>query len=378
LAHIDHTLIEVTVISSVTGEALDRLWLTLMIDAYSRVPLAHYLTFDPPSYRSVMMILRECVRRHGRLPDKIIVDRGKDFESVYFETLLAFFGISKFSRPPGQPRFGSIMERGLGAVQSSVFHSLEGNTQNLKLGRSASASHDPAKHAVWTADELDEQLSDWLYKVYPTLRHNGVLEAPQDRMQRSLNETGLRAHRFITYDESFLLMTLPEPDPSTRLVHPQKGIRLHHCSYWSPELGAERVKGTKVELRYDPFDPTYIYAHIRGKWLRCETRNHLLREFTERDIKYAAEELRQLAKLTGREYRLTPERLVSHLQQRHEKQALLRKERKALQARYHGEVPADNVETTPTSPAEDTVTSDDSLIGEDSYPVTTLDEEEYP
>lgn len=372
VAHIDHTLIELVVISSVTGEALDRLWLTLMIDAYSRVVLAHYLTFDPPSYRSLMMVLRECVRRHGRLPDKIVVDRGKEFESIYFETLLAFFGISKFSRPPGQPRFGSIVERGFGSVQTSLFHTLAGNTQNLSLGRSASASHHPERNAVWTADALDAELCDWLYNVYPTLRHHGILEAPLERMQRSLKESGLRKHRFIAYDESFLILTLPAPDSSARRVRPKIGIRLNHFDYLVPEVGVKLPKGRKVEVRYDPFDPSYIYAYVAGKWIQCHSRNHLLREYTERDIKFAADELRQLARLTGREYRLTPERLVLHLQQRHEKQAQLQKERKALQARYARASEADS----PARPAHPAPDIEVEVNGKDCYPITTLSNED--
>lgn len=63
--------------------------MTLLTDAFSRRILAVYLTFDPPSYRSCMMVLRECVRRHARLPQIAVVDGGKEFQSTYFETLLA-------------------------------------------------------------------------------------------------------------------------------------------------------------------------------------------------------------------------------------------------------------------------------------------------
>jgi len=35
-----------------------------------------------------MMIFRECVRRNGRLPQILGLDGGREFDSVYFETLL--------------------------------------------------------------------------------------------------------------------------------------------------------------------------------------------------------------------------------------------------------------------------------------------------
>ncbi len=89
IGHIDHTELDVESVCSRTGRGLGRSWLTLLTDAFSRRILAVYLTFDPPSYRSCMMVLRECVRRHSRLPQIAIVDGGREFQSTYFETLLA-------------------------------------------------------------------------------------------------------------------------------------------------------------------------------------------------------------------------------------------------------------------------------------------------
>jgi putative transposase len=36
-----------------------------------------------------MMTFRVCVQRYQRLPHEIVVDRGAEFGSVYFETLLS-------------------------------------------------------------------------------------------------------------------------------------------------------------------------------------------------------------------------------------------------------------------------------------------------
>jgi len=69
IAHVDHhTQLDVELVCSRTGRNLGRPWATFLTDAFCRRLLAVYLTFDPPSYRSCMMILRECVRRHNRLP----------------------------------------------------------------------------------------------------------------------------------------------------------------------------------------------------------------------------------------------------------------------------------------------------------------------
>src|SRR6185437_10710837 len=105
VVHIDHTELDVQLVDSRTGQPTGRPWATLMVDAFSRRVLAVYLTFDSPSYRSCMMVIRECVHRHHRLPECVVVDWGAEFESVYFETLLARYEVNKATRPKAKPRF---------------------------------------------------------------------------------------------------------------------------------------------------------------------------------------------------------------------------------------------------------------------------------
>jgi transposase InsO family protein len=103
IVHIDHTQLDLELICASTERMLGRPWVTFLMDAFSRRLLAFYLTYDPPSYRSCMMVLRECVRRYGRFPHSIVVDRGSDFESVYFETLLAYYECTKRAVPEPSP-----------------------------------------------------------------------------------------------------------------------------------------------------------------------------------------------------------------------------------------------------------------------------------
>jgi putative transposase len=120
IVHIDHTQLDIELRSATTGRLLSRPWLTLMVDAYSRRILAIYLTFDPPSYRSCMMAIRICVQRFGRFPQAIVVDGGKEFHSVYFDTLLARYHCTKKTRPAAKPRFGSVIERLFGTTNTQV------------------------------------------------------------------------------------------------------------------------------------------------------------------------------------------------------------------------------------------------------------------
>ena len=65
-AHMDHTELDIVLVSSVTGKPIAKPWATFLTDAYSRRMLACYVTYDPPSYRSAMMAFRLCVQRYAR------------------------------------------------------------------------------------------------------------------------------------------------------------------------------------------------------------------------------------------------------------------------------------------------------------------------
>jgi putative transposase len=99
IVHLDHTQLEVELVSQL-GTPLGRPWVTFAVDAYSRRILGLYLSFDPPSYRACMMVLRAGVRRHQRLPQAIVVDGGPEFHSVYFESLLARYYCTKKTHIP--------------------------------------------------------------------------------------------------------------------------------------------------------------------------------------------------------------------------------------------------------------------------------------
>jgi len=92
----------VEVLCSSTGRNLGRPWLTIFMDAFSRRLLAFFLSLRPAFLSSCMMVLRECGPRHGRLPQILVVDGGKEFDSIYFETLLARYECTKKTRPRGQ------------------------------------------------------------------------------------------------------------------------------------------------------------------------------------------------------------------------------------------------------------------------------------
>jgi transposase InsO family protein len=91
IVHLDHTELDIELVCSRTGRPLGRPWASFLTDAFSRRLLAVVLLYQAPSKVACMLTMRECVRRFGRLPQTLVVDGGREFQSTYFETLLAVY-----------------------------------------------------------------------------------------------------------------------------------------------------------------------------------------------------------------------------------------------------------------------------------------------
>jgi transposase InsO family protein len=314
VVHIDHTELDVELICPTSDRNLGRPWLSLMMDAYSRRILAFFLGFDPPSYRSCMMVLRDCVRRYQRLPQNIIVDGGREFESVYFETLLARYECTKKTRPIGKPRFGSVIERLFGTTNTQFIHNLTGNTQIRRNVRQITAQVDPNKLAKWTLASLYELLHKWAYEIYETIEHPALGQSPRDAFTKGLAHSGSRQHRLIVYDEEFFILTLPTTKTGKAKVIAGKGVVINHIYYWSETFRHGGVENTKVAVRYDPFDAGIAYAYVRNRWVRCIS--ELYTRFqgrSQKELMLATTELRKRIQGHSKQFQVTANKLANFL-----------------------------------------------------------------
>jgi putative transposase len=314
IAHIDHTELDIETVCSRTGRVLGRPWLTLLTDAFSRRVLALYLTFDPPSYRSCMMVLRECVRRHARLPQIVVVDGGRDFQSIYFETLLARYECTKKTRPAAKPRFGSVCERLFGTANTQFIHNLKGNTQIMRLARQVTQSVNPKGQAVWPFEELNRRLTEYAHEIYDTLHHPALGQSPREAYKTGIAATGQRMYRAIPYDREFLVHTLPTTRKGTAKVAPGRGVKMHNLYYWSDAFRAPDIEKRHVPIRYDPFDIGTAYAFVNKEWTECHSEYFaVFQGRTEKELMLATEELRKSMQHQSGEFSITSRKLAEFL-----------------------------------------------------------------
>lgn len=315
IGHLDHTQLDLELVHSSTGRNLGRPWATFLSDAFSRRLLAVYLTFESPSYRSCMMALRECVRRHHRLPQIVVVDGGQEFSSVYFETLLAFYECTKKTRPPSQGRFGSVCERLFGTTNTRFVYNLVGNTQVMRHARQVTKAINPKAQAQWSLPRLYLWLREWAYEVYDTLEHSALGQTPREAFVQGLHQGGQRSHRVIPYELEFHIRTLPSTRSGTAKVNPNRGVKINYIYYWANDFRQAEVAHRSVPVRYDPFDAGLAYAFVQGRWVRCISEHYArLRGRTEVELKLASAELRARYQRHARQLTLTARHLAEFLE----------------------------------------------------------------
>jgi putative transposase len=314
IVHMDHTELDIELVSARTGQPLGRPWATFVTDAYSRRLLVVYLTFDPPSYRSAMMALRECVWRYGRFPQTLVVDGGSDFRSVYFEALLAYYSCTKASRPWAKPRYGSVCERLFGTANTQLVHTLTGNTQITKQVRQVTKSVDPKQHAVWTLGDLYRYLMAWAYEVYDTTPHPALDMSPREAFRLGMARAGERRHCSIDYDETFRFFSLPTTPKGSAQVEPGRGVKINYVYYWSDEFRPATIEHTQLPVRYDPFDIGTAFAFVKSRWVKCISEYYLqFKGHSERELLLATAELRKRRQEHAKHSSITAKRLAEFL-----------------------------------------------------------------
>jgi putative transposase len=303
-AHIDHTQLDLELLHSDTGNNMGKAWITLMIDSCTRRVLAYYLTYDPPSYRSLLGVTRECVRKHGRLPENVIVDRGTDLQSTFFDNLWARFKRNVMKRPPTKPRFGAIIERFIHTMNKQVIHNLRGNTKAMKNARQNTKAVNPKNLTVWDLPMLDEALSHYFYEEYDNREHSELGMSPREAFEKGVAKFGEPA--LIPYDKSFIMDTLPSTRSGVATIRRQRGIKVFGHYYRADQFrNDQELYGTKVKVRYDPYDMSVVYAYVRKQWITCLAPPKvysLLKNRSEREMRIIFEEERQKYRTYGRNF----------------------------------------------------------------------------
>jgi len=368
----DHWLVNAWIVDEETRSRASRLWLTLLIDAYSRSIVGMTLLPEEPCIESIQSALRHTIWQkssHMRLgldrewscygiPQQLFLDNAWAHHSHSLENLARVISrngvynpIDLVFRPPYKGRYGAIIER--------LFRNFSGQIKELIEGAIASKSPQDIRAAAGRACLLYSDIDRLLHQLILTYQHAPHRElggmTPHQKWCEGVHASGLPLIPAFTpeMDRLFLRMY-----PDTRYVR-SLGIPAFGLNYWSAELGGIARRGrdgspVPYHFRYDPADISRIALFRDGIWVGDGHAKELQRaDGTYRQVSLAEWTMakRQVASSTRNAEGKTPAELVLvtdlqtlSKQRAHEKRAVQRKSSKHAQ-------PIDEQQTQATAQA---------------------------
>lgn len=314
VAHIDHCLCKIAVIvGTINGRIVaQRPWLTAMVDAYTGEFLGIWIGFKAPSRKACAMVIRDCARRHGRLPEMIVVDGGKEFDSAHFHLMLAALEIDRTERPPEDPRFGKEVERAFGAFKDRFLRGLPGYGIGIPKARQVSAAFKATKRAALTPETLLECFEKFIFQGYNTIPKGDEIHTPTELRIAAMQRLSC-CGKVTAWDYKLLLVTSIESPAEGYTLWPGRGVHVYDRWYCSDRLLEFRGQKKEIEVRLEPFDRSVVYVHAGGEWFPCYSQEYVTNRASDPETVLmrttASHDLRELIN----EIRLETDRRVAEI-----------------------------------------------------------------
>jgi hypothetical protein len=281
----DHWLLDAFIVDEETRSRPSRLWLTLLIDSYSRSIVGMALLYEDPCIESIQQALKHAIwekSSHTNLgieqewacfgiPLQLFLDNAWAHHSHSLENLArvisrngVYNSIDLVFRPPYKGRYGAIIER--------LFKNFSGQVKELAAGAIRSSDPKDVRAGARAACLLYPDMNRLLHQLILRYQHTPHRElqgrTPHEMWSQGIQSSGLPLVPPSTpaLDRLFLRMY-----PQTRHVASQ-GIPAFGLHYWSAQLGGiERIdregKAVQYNFRYDPTDISRISLFCNGEWV---------------------------------------------------------------------------------------------------------------
>ena len=266
IVQIDHTRVDVLLVSDDRRRVLPRPWITLAIDVYTRCVVGWYLTMEAPSSVSVALCIEHMALpkpeneadpgiwpMYGK-PEVILVDNGKDFRAEALKTGCEQHGIELRWRPVKKPHYGAHIER-LNGTLMRIVHRLRGTTFSNTRQR---GDYPSEQRATLTFDELKAWLVQSICREYHIKAHRALGISPQLAWEQAwhTDSGGRRPVPQVARPVDFRIDFLPREFRRIR----RTGIEFACSRYWHDDLTPFLRQREDAELRYDPRDTSRIWV----------------------------------------------------------------------------------------------------------------------
>lgn len=358
----DHCLLDVLHVDDEFREVIGRLWLTVLIDAFSRAVLGLYLTYESPCIESIQGALRHAIwpklglDEYGidlpwncyGIPQRLSLDNAWAHHSYSLEDLAsALAGSGRYTRmelvfrPPYQARYGALVER--------LFGNLSGQIRELLPGAILQPDQRHWHNANQAACLLYRDILRVVHQLIVDYLHTPHREldgmTPHEKWLHGLElMTPLPPPLTPQLERSFWRL-----NPETRIAT-REGLALFGLHYWDVGLAGLRSRDRqgrqrRYHLRYDPMDVSRIAVFENGIWLGdgCARELRLADGSYESVSLWELELAKDLIRQRDPQHKLCPHSWLVHIleareliEQRRTEQKLIRRKLQQLREQRRG------------------------------------------
>lgn len=266
---IDHTLLDVIIVSEVNRLPIGRAWVTFIIDVASRMIAGFYLTLESPSRHTVAKALINAVMPKEEylrslnivgdwpiygLPRALHSDNAAEFrpDGVYGRACENHF-IEVILRPLGKPHYGGHIERLIGSMMGRA-KLLPGATKSNPKER---GSYNSVKQARMSFRDVERWLAEQVTDYHST-RHSTLGRSP------------LAEWRELCHQHRIVCETPANPDAFYRDFLPEvsakigrRGFNWKTLNYCGPVIQQLVRSGERsVTFKYDPSDLSHVFVRL--------------------------------------------------------------------------------------------------------------------
>ena len=258
---------------------------SVAVDVYSRCVVGVHVSLGGESAATALMLLRDVVRRHGRMADIVLMDNGPGYRSNDMRNFIV--GICRRElqhRAPHRPQIGGVCERLLETMRAELLVSMAGQTARLKAVREVTKEMDPRRDAAWTLAAFTKILEHFFFEVYNRRVHPHVDLEPARKLEQGYLLRGCREQQRVVFDRNLVAAT--SPSCGARRIDPKLGVWANYNRFRNHEVSKQfHGRGDrKLEVRWEPEDCTLVRVLVDREWVDFVSDDReLLLSFSERD-----------------------------------------------------------------------------------------------
>jgi len=283
---VDHWLMDVFIVDEETRSKVTRLWLTVLIDAYTRCILGFALNYEDPCIESIQSALFHAIwpktshKKYGitrewvayGIPIFLSMDNAWAHHSKSLENLSRIISdkgkwnsITLVFRPPYKGRYGALIER--------YFLSLSDLFKQTLPGAILSSHPKDVQNAARKACLLYQDIDQLIHKIMVDYQHSPHSElnnvTPEEKWLQATQFSPIMVPPLTDKTDRLFWRLFPD---TRQIPERGKGVSLfgmHYTSNSINDLGKIGKGGQPVEynITYKPEDISIIALLRDGKWV---------------------------------------------------------------------------------------------------------------